>query len=156
MADEDDLAAHVDAARRQPVVVLGLAVAGVDDRGGDVAGLRIRVIGNAGVGVLHAGMGIAGDGFFPHRRAPRAWRGHLDADFLGPGEKDVMGRDGDLFEAGPLEALARPLGELAIARGTRQVRLVGEHPMGVAYAIGRRPREKAPLDLVAAPPRPSA
>ena len=57
-----------------------------------------------------------------------------------------MGRDRDLVEAGPLEPIARPLGELAIARGSRQVRLVGEHPMLVANAIGRRQREKAPLD----------
>ena len=46
-------------------------------------------------------------------------------DFLRPGEKDVVRRDGDLFEAGALESGRGPLGELAIARGTRHVRLVG-------------------------------
>ncbi len=46
------------------------------------------------------GVGIAGNGFFAHRGPPRPWRGHLDADFLGPGQQDVVRRDGDFFEAG--------------------------------------------------------
>ncbi len=53
------------------------------------------------------GVGIAGDRFLAHRRPPRARRGHLDADLLGPGQKDIVGRDGDLFEAGALEMRPR-------------------------------------------------
>ena len=58
-----------------------------------------------------------------------------------------MGRDGDVFESCGAEAIASPLGQLAVARGTGHVRFVGEEQVRVADLVCRRHHEKALFDF---------
>ena len=99
---------------------------------------------------------VAGNGFFAHRRAPRSRRVISTRHLLRPRQQHLVRRDLDVVEAGATKLVARPLGELAIARRSGEVWLIGEEAMGVANAIGGGKREEATLELPLAPALASA
>jgi hypothetical protein len=99
----------------------------------EVAGGRVRV---------------ARDGILAHRRQEGRGRGHLDADFFRPGQEHLVLDDLDVLEAVLDPAIARPLGELAVARRAGEVRLRGEQAVAVADAVGVGEGEQAPLEAV--------
>jgi len=55
--------------------------------------------------------------------------------------------DFKVFEAEPGELIACPRRQIAIAFGSRHVRLAGEYAVLVANAIRRRQREEATFDV---------
>ncbi len=147
VADERDLAADVDAAAGKGVVVGRIAAARVDDRRGDFAGRRVRVIRKPGLLRRDLRVRIFRDRILAHRRAPGGRRRHLDDDFLGPRQQDFVGRDLDALEAELDEPIARVKRQLAIAIGSGDVRLPGVDAMLVTNAIGRGQGQELPFEL---------
>ncbi len=81
VAREDDLALHGDPQPVELLVVLGHAVVHVDERAGDVAVGRVRVVGRELLGLLAAG-GIDRQGRLLEREPETRRRDHLDAAAL--------------------------------------------------------------------------
>jgi hypothetical protein len=90
---------------------------------------------------------ILSNRIFTHRCLPSSRRGHFNADLLRPRQQHLVCGDLNLLEAVLTEVIARPLGELTIARGSSEVRLVGEKTMGVADPVGGWQREEALLEI---------
>ena len=95
---------------------------------------------------------IAGDGIFPERGAPRfhpparAGAGHLDAHVDRVGQEDAMLDDFDLLESVVAPAIADPVGQHAIARRPRDMRLGGQDGVGGTRLFRRRQQHEAVLE----------
>ena len=152
-----DLALDIDAVFGEPGVVLRIAAACIDDRGGDVARRGVRVI--RGPDVVRRKR-IAGDGIFPERRVPRfhpparAGAGHLDAHVDRVGQEDAMLDDFDLLESVLAPAVADPVGQHAIARRPRDMRLGGQDGVGGTRLFRGRQQQETVLDRMFSSGRP--
>ena len=120
VADEHDLAAHVDAAAGERVVVRRIAAARVDDRRGDVAGRGVGVIRQARPSP--AGSACTDRPESDPRASTRATRDGAvisTIDFLRPRQQHFVGRDLDALEAELDEPIARATSP---ARGRDRIR----------------------------------
>ena len=145
VAHQRDLAAHVNPARREPVVLGRVAAAGVDDRRGDVARGRVGVVRKTGFLDADLRVRITRNRVLAHRRAPCFRRRQLHGHFFGPRQEHFVGGDRDLVESEVPKAVARPLGQLAIAIGAREVRLCREETMRVENPRCRGQLQKIPF-----------
>ncbi len=91
VAGDDDLAAHVDAAAGQLLVVVRHAVVGVDEFRGDVAVAAVDVVGRQGA--LETGGAVASYGRFGERGRVGMRPEQLQCLFLGCGVQHAEGFD---------------------------------------------------------------
>ncbi|MCA1560025.1 MAG: hypothetical protein LC804_07080 [Acidobacteria bacterium] len=80
---------------------------------------------------------VALDGILAHGRPPHFRRGHLDDDFLRPGEEHLVLDQLDLLEARLGELIAGPFSKDAVTSRARDVRLCREVTVGFANAFCR-------------------
>ena len=140
VADEDDLAPHVDALRLEPVVVVGIPAGRVYDRRLDLARLRVGVV----VQQRLLRVRIAAHRIF---REPRLPAPHRQLHLGWEGQQHLVLDDLDGVEPVLLPLVAHPLGEVLVAIRSGDVRLVCEVAVVVARAIGRGQRQEPPLEL---------
>ena len=104
VADDDDFALRIDTGRAQPIVVLGVAAVGVDDRRGDVTGRGERQPRLADVLVRRVGILLVG--LFLQRRHVASWRHHLHPHLARVRRQDVVAVNRHVLEALASQACA--------------------------------------------------
>ncbi len=144
VADECDPPSDVDPHLQQPVVVLGVPAARVDDLRRRLARRRVGVVGDPDVRVL--AVGIDRVGVFPEARAPADRGDHLHRDLLGIGEQHFVLDDLHVLQPVLDPAVAHPLRELPVSRGARHMRLGSEEAVSGFAARGVGQRDEQTFD----------
>ena len=121
IADESDGALDRDSDRLQTVVVFRIAASGIHNRCGDVAGGGVGVIGEPQLLRRRLGIDIAGHRLLTHRGAPCMRRHHFNRRLFRPRQQNVIRRHRHRFEPEGGELIPNVVGQLAVARRSRDV-----------------------------------